>query len=57
MTLGHSHTLIAPRVRRAAARLDVVFEEVLETTPQRVLQSDQPALAGGWFRIVRLQRI
>ncbi|MBL8390883.1 MAG: methyltransferase domain-containing protein [Candidatus Accumulibacter sp.] len=49
--------LLNPLVRRVATRLDVVFEEVLETTPQLVLQSDQPALAGGWFRLIRLQRI
>ncbi|WP_374690400.1 class I SAM-dependent methyltransferase [Accumulibacter sp.] len=49
--------LLNPLVRRVATRLDVVFEEVLATTPQLVLQSDQPALAGGWFRLIRLQRI
>ena len=48
--------LLNPVVRRIATRLDVVFEEVLEQTPQLVLESDQPALAAGWFRRIRLKR-
>ncbi len=49
--------LVNPVVRRIATRLDVVFEEVLEQTPQLVLESDQPALAAGWFRRIRLKRV
>ena len=49
--------LINPLLRRVATRLDVVFEEVLAGTPQLVLESNQPALASGWFRLIRLKRI
>lgn len=49
--------LINPLLRRVATRLDVVFEDVLATTPQLTLEYDQPALAGGWFRMIRLRRV
>ncbi len=49
--------LVNPLVSRIATRLDVIFEEVLEKTPQFVVESDRPALAGGWFRLIRLQRV
>lgn len=49
--------LLNPLLRRVATRLDVVFEDVLAATPQLLLESDQPALAGGWFRLIRLQRV
>lgn len=48
--------LLNPLVRRVATRLDVVFEDLLRQTPSLVLESDQPALAGGWFRLIRLRR-
>jgi len=43
-------------VRHVATRLDVVFEDLIADLPQLEVHSDQPALAGGWFRHLRLQR-
>lgn len=48
--------LINPLARRLATRLDVVFEEVLPAAPRLVLEHDQPALVGGWFRLIRLRK-
>jgi ubiquinone/menaquinone biosynthesis C-methylase UbiE len=45
-----------PLSRRIATRLDVVFEDVLATVPGLNLASDEAALAGGWFRLIRLRR-
>lgn len=49
--------LATPLVRRIATRLDVVFEEVLAAVPEFTAVSDRPALAGGWFRLIRLRRV
>ena len=49
--------LLNPLIRRVASRLDVVFEELLAATPGLSLEHDQPALAGGWFRMIRLRRL
>lgn len=49
--------LANPLARRLASRLDVVFEDLLAATPDLVLEQDQPALAGGWFRTIRLRRL
>lgn len=43
-------------VAKLATRLDVVFEDVLANTPNLSVVSDEPALAGGWFRLIELQR-
>lgn len=48
--------LANPLVRRLATRLDVVFEDVLGDAPALALEHDQPMLAGGWFRVIRLRR-
>lgn len=48
--------LLNPLVRQLATRLDVVFETVLTATPGLQLEDDRPALAGGWFRHIRLQK-
>lgn len=49
--------LFNPLVRRVATRLDVVFEDLLAATPGLALEYDLPALAGGWFRMIRLRRL
>lgn len=43
-------------IKHLATRLDVVFEEVLETTPRLHVVSDEPALANGWFRLIEIQK-
>ncbi|MHB1116238.1 class I SAM-dependent methyltransferase [Sideroxydans sp.] len=42
--------------RRMATRMDVVFEEVLSQVPQLTVESDTPALGGGWFRQIILNK-
>jgi len=49
--------LANPFVRRIATRLDVVFEPLLQAAPDLHVEHDQPALAGGWFRMIRLRRV
>ena len=43
-----------PLVRHVATRLDVVFEDLLATEPALERRHDEPALAGGWFRLILL---
>ena len=43
-------------VAKIATRLDVVFEEVLTNTPNLSVVSDEPVMAGGWFRLIELQK-
>ena len=40
--------------RHVATRLDVVFEEALAAAPRLAVESDEPVLAGGWFRSIAL---
>ncbi|MFH0934412.1 MAG: class I SAM-dependent methyltransferase [Pseudomonadota bacterium] len=42
--------------RRVATRMDVVFEEVLGSTPLLHVEFDEPALGGGWFRRIVLRK-
>ena len=42
--------------RHIATRTDVVFEEVLADCPQLSLKRNTPALAGGWFRRLELEK-
>jgi ubiquinone/menaquinone biosynthesis C-methylase UbiE len=48
--------LLSPLAGRVATRLDVVFEDVLARVPELSVASDQPALAGGWFRRIVLRK-
>ena len=49
--------MINPLMRRVATRLDVVFEDLLSEAPSLRLEHDQPALAGCWFRMIRLRKL
>jgi phosphatidylethanolamine/phosphatidyl-N-methylethanolamine N-methyltransferase len=46
-----------PLSRRIATRMDVVFEDVLHEAPSLQLASDDPLLAGGWFRGIVLRKV
>ncbi len=48
--------LISPLLARLATRTDVVFEEVLAQCPELRVVEDEPALAGGWFRRIVLEK-
>lgn len=47
---------LSPLAAQIATRLDVVFEDLLPAAPSLRVLRDQPALAGGWFRLIELQK-
>lgn len=48
--------LINPFLRQLATRTDVIFEEVISQLPELRIIGDQPVAAGGWFRVITLER-
>ncbi len=48
--------LASPLLGRLATRTDVVLEPLLAAHPELRVEQDVPALAGGWFRRIRLRR-
>ena len=48
--------MLSPITARIATRTDVVFETLLERAPRLRVISDEPQLAGGWFRRIRLEK-
>lgn len=47
---------LTPLTRRFATRMDVVFEDALRAAPSLRVVSDEPMLAGGWFRGIVLRK-
>ncbi|MDK9701808.1 MAG: class I SAM-dependent methyltransferase [Sulfuritalea sp.] len=48
--------VLNPLTRHVATRLDVVFEDVLETVGGLDVTANEAALAAGWFRLIRLTK-
>lgn len=48
--------LLNPLARRIATRTDVVFEKALAGVPGLTVIADEPAMAGGWFRMITLEK-
>lgn len=48
--------LLNPLAERLFSRLDVVLDEVVPRVPGLRVLSDEPAVAGGWFRRLLLER-
>ena len=49
--------LLNPLARRIATRTDVVFEDALTGVDNLRVIDDQPAFAGGWFRLITLEKL
>lgn len=43
-------------LRHIATRTDVIFEDVLNECNELIPVNDEPALAGGWFRLLELHK-
>lgn len=48
--------LLTPLSGHIATRLDVIFEDLLGSTPALNVASDEAAFLGGWFRLIRLEK-
>lgn len=48
--------LLTPVFGSIATRLDVVFEDLLASSPGLSVASDEAAFFGGWFRLIRLEK-
>lgn len=48
---------LTPLSGRIATRMDVVLEELLSTRADAIVEHDEPALAGGWFRRVVIRKV
>ncbi len=48
--------VLNPLTRHVATRLDVVFEDVLESVGGIKVTTNEAALASGWFRLIRLEK-
>ena len=47
---------LSPLIGQIATRTDVVFEDVLASVPELKVHSNEAALAGGWFRLIELEK-
>lgn len=54
--LAPARRLINIFLQHIATRTNVVFEDVLKQCNELILINDEPALAGGWFRLLELQK-
>lgn len=48
--------MLNPLMRRIATRTDVVFEDALAAVSGLRVIDDQPVMAGGWFRMITLEK-
>ncbi len=48
--------MFSPLLGQIATRTDVVFEDLLASVPELQVRSNEAALAGGWFRLIELEK-